>query len=186
MFSETRYARVGDVRVAYQVVGDHGPDLLLVPTGMFPIDLIWDEPTVAGHLRRLASFSRLILTDLVGGGSSDDLLDDEPALQLWVDGLLAVLDAVGSESASPLRCRARGCPLSSWPRAIRNGSAPSCSGSPHALYARAPDHPFGMPEATLRRYVDLTGEMMGTGAIVDRLAPSWSGDAAKRRWWGAK
>ena len=54
-----------------EVVGDRGPDLLFVPTRMFPIDLIWDEPTVAGHLRRLASFSRLILTDLLGAGSSD-------------------------------------------------------------------------------------------------------------------
>jgi class 3 adenylate cyclase len=183
MFSETRYARVGDVRVAYQVVGDHGPDLLFVPTGMFPIDLIWDEPTVAGHLRRLASFSRLILTDLVGGGSSDDLLDDEPALQLWVDGLLAVLDAVGSESASLFTMQGAGLPAiqlaASHPQRVRS----LVLWSPHALYARAPDHPFGMPEATLRRYVDLTGEMMGTGAIVDRLAPSWSGDAAKRRWW---
>jgi hypothetical protein len=136
MSSETRYARVGDVRVAYQVVGDHGPDLLLVPTGMFPIDLIWDEPTVAGHLRRLASFSRLILTDLVGGGSSDDLLDDEPALQLWVDGLLAVLDAVGSESASLFTMQGAGLPAIQWPRAIRNGSAPSCSGA-RMRYMRA-------------------------------------------------
>ena len=68
---ETHYARDHDVHLAYQVVGDHGPDLLFVPTAAFPIDLLWDEPTVAGHLHRLASFSRLILTDLLGVGSSD-------------------------------------------------------------------------------------------------------------------
>jgi len=67
---ETLYARDGDRHLAYQVLGDHGPDLLFVPTPTFPIDVLWDDPTVAGHLHRLASFSRLILTDLLGCGSS--------------------------------------------------------------------------------------------------------------------
>ena len=44
---ETVYARDGDVHLAYQIVGDRGPDLLFVPTATFPIDLLWDEPTVA-------------------------------------------------------------------------------------------------------------------------------------------
>jgi hypothetical protein len=98
---ETLYAKDGDSHhLAYQVVGD-GPDLLFVPTATFPIDLLWDEPTVAGHLRRLASFSRLILTDLLGTGSSDAVpIHDRPAMQAWTDGLVAVLDAVGSECVS--------------------------------------------------------------------------------------
>ena len=66
---ETRYAWEGDFHIAYQVLGD-GPDLLFVPNGTFPIDLLWDEPAVAAPLRRLASFSRLILTDILGAGSS--------------------------------------------------------------------------------------------------------------------
>ena len=69
--ADTVYARDGDVHLAYQIVGDSGPDLLFVPTATFPIDLLWDEPTVAGYPRRLASFSRLISTDLLGMGSSD-------------------------------------------------------------------------------------------------------------------
>lgn len=50
---ETAYARDGDHHLAYQVVGDIGADVLFVPTAMFPIDLLWEEPTVAGYLRRL-------------------------------------------------------------------------------------------------------------------------------------
>jgi class 3 adenylate cyclase len=86
---ETLYAKDGDSHhLAYQVVGD-GLDLLFVPTATFPIDLLWDEPTVAGHLRRLASFSRLILTDLLGTGSSDAVpIHDRPAMQAWTDGLV--------------------------------------------------------------------------------------------------
>jgi pimeloyl-ACP methyl ester carboxylesterase len=98
---ETRYAKDGDSHhIAYQVVGE-GQDLLFVPAATFPIDLLWDEPAVAGHLRRLASFSRLILTDLLGTGSSDAVpIHDRPAMQAWTDGLVAVLDAVGSECVS--------------------------------------------------------------------------------------
>jgi pimeloyl-ACP methyl ester carboxylesterase len=97
---ETCYAPVGEHAVAYQVVGV-GSDLLYVPTAQFPIDLLWDEPTVAGHLHRMASFSRLILTDLLGVGSSDSVpITDHAAMQSWTDGLVAVLDAVGSDNAS--------------------------------------------------------------------------------------
>jgi pimeloyl-ACP methyl ester carboxylesterase len=97
---ETLYAREGGVHFAYQVLGDHGPDLLFVPSPHFPIDLLWDEPTVAGYLHRLASFSRLILTDLLGAGSSDATPANKPQMQIWTDGLVAVLDAVGSKQAS--------------------------------------------------------------------------------------
>ena len=98
---ETLYARDGDDNLAYQIISGSGPDLLFVPTATFPIDLLWDEPTVAGHLRRLASFSRLILTDLMGVGSSDVVaIYDSPAMQAWTDGLVAVLDAVASECVS--------------------------------------------------------------------------------------
>jgi len=83
---DTVYARDGDVNLAYQVVGDAGPDLLFVPTATFPIDLLWDEPSVARHLRRMASFSRLTLTDLLGMGSSDAVpVHDRPAMQAWTD-----------------------------------------------------------------------------------------------------
>jgi hypothetical protein len=56
---ETLYAWDGDAHLAHPVVGDNGPDLLFVPTATFPVDLLWDELTVAGQLHRLASFSRL-------------------------------------------------------------------------------------------------------------------------------
>jgi class 3 adenylate cyclase len=181
---ETLYARDGDFRIAYQVVGNHGPDLLFVPTGMFPIDLLWDEPTVAGYLNRLASFSRLILTDLVGAGSSDSIpMTERPPLQSWTDGLIAVLDAVESESVSVFTMSGAGLAAmqlaASHPRRVRS----LVLWSPYARYARAADHPVGMPEPLLDRYVERTRDLMGSGALVDQLAPSWSGDSAKRRWW---
>src|ERR1700748_1237407 len=98
---ETHYARDDNFRVAYQIVGDHGPDLLVGHSPVLPIALLWDEPTVADQLGRLASFSRLILTDLLGVGSSDAVpINERPAMQCWADGLVTVLNAVDSKSAS--------------------------------------------------------------------------------------
>jgi len=181
---ETLYARDGDAHLAYQIVGDGGPDLLFVPPSPFPIDLLWDEPTVAGHLHRLASFSRLILTDLLGSGSSDAVpIHDRPAMQTWTDGLVAVLDAVGSKCASVFAWSESGLPVmlltASHPHRVR--SLVLCS--PFARFLRASDQPFGMPESALVKYVDSFEHTVGTGAMVDLLAPSWAGDAAKRRWW---
>ena len=181
---DTVYARDGDLHLAYQIVSDRGPDLLFVPTGTFPIDLLWDEPTVAGHLRRLASFSRLINTDLLGLGSSDAVpIHDRPAMQSWTDGLVTVLDAVGCECATVFAMGGSSLPVmllaASHPHRVRS----LVLVSPFAYYLRAPDQPFGMPERALAKYVDAFGESVGTGAVVDRLAPSWSGDPAKRRWY---
>src|SRR6201984_1363366 len=93
---QTVYARDGDAHLAYQVVADNGSDLLFVPTATFPIDLLWDEPTVARHLRPLASFSRLIMTDLLGMGRLDAVpLQDRPAMQGGTGGLAAGLRAPG-------------------------------------------------------------------------------------------
>lgn len=186
---ETLYARDGDAHLAYQVVGtpgpDAGPDVLFVPTATFPIDLMWDEPTVAGHLHHLASFSRLILTDLLGTGSSDAVpINDRPAMQSWADGLVAVLDAVGSESATVFGMSESGLPVlllaASHPHRVR--SLVLCN--PFARYVRGTDQPFGMPEPVLARYLDVAEQAVGSGAVMDQLAPSWSGDVAKRRWWG--
>src|ERR1700760_3404720 len=141
---ETLYARDGDAHLAYQVVADNGSDLLFIPTGSFPIDLLWDEPTVAGHLRRLASFSRLIMTDLLGVGSSDAVpIWDRPAMQVWTDGLAAVLDAAGSECASVFAMAESALPAmllaATHPERVRS----LVLWSPYPRFLRAPDYPAG-------------------------------------------
>ena len=75
MTPETRYARSGDVNIAYQVVGDAPRDLVLVPGWVSNIEVFWEEPTCARFLERLASFTRLILFDKRGTGLSDRVSD---------------------------------------------------------------------------------------------------------------
>ncbi len=94
---ETRYAKSGDLNIAYQVVGEGPIDVLYVPGWISNVELMWDEPAQAHLLQRLASFSRLILFDKRGTGLSDPVpLDRPPTLEERMDDVRAVLDAVGS------------------------------------------------------------------------------------------
>jgi pimeloyl-ACP methyl ester carboxylesterase len=100
---ETRYAKSGDVNIAYQVVGDGPFDLVYVPGWVSNVELFWEKPKPARLLERLASFSRLILFDKRGTGMSDRVSNDRlPTLEQRMDDVRAVLDAVGSENAALL------------------------------------------------------------------------------------
>ena len=96
---ETRYAKSGDVSIAYQVVGDGPIDLVLVPGFVSHLDIDWDDPAHARFLRRLASFSRLIRFDKRGTGLSDRP-GGLPDLETRMDDVRAVMDAAGSERAA--------------------------------------------------------------------------------------
>ena len=92
---ETRYAKSGDLNIAYQVVGEGPFDLIYVPGWISNVELMWDEPAHAHVLDRLASFSRLILFDKRGTGLSDPVPPDRlPTLEERMDDVRAVLDAV--------------------------------------------------------------------------------------------
>jgi hypothetical protein len=65
---ETRYARLGPDRIAYQVLGEGPPDLVMTTGNYSHIDMAWEDPGIALFLRTLASFSRLILFDRRGTG----------------------------------------------------------------------------------------------------------------------
>src|SRR5215469_10638089 len=97
---ETRYVAVGEAEVAYQVIGE-GPLDLVYHHGLCQLDLQWDVAPEAAFNRRLAAFSRLILFDRRGTGASERAASgDIPEWERWGEDLLAVLDAVGSQSAS--------------------------------------------------------------------------------------
>jgi pimeloyl-ACP methyl ester carboxylesterase len=98
---ETRYAKSGDVNIAYQVVGEGPIDLLYVPGWVSHVEESWEEPSLASFLSRLASFSRLILFDKRGTGLSDRVPEHElPTLEQRMDDVRAVLEAAGSERAA--------------------------------------------------------------------------------------
>ena len=96
--TRTRYAKCGDLDIAYQVLGAGPIDSLVYSGTGIPIDCVDEEPSMARFHRRLATFSRLIRFDRRGFGSSDrGSISSPPTQEQWVDDALAVLDSVGSE-----------------------------------------------------------------------------------------
>ncbi len=97
----TRYARHGDISLAYQVLGE-GPTTLLLVTGwVLPMEAIWEDPAYVRFVERLASSFRVILWDKRGTGLSDRVAVDRlPTLEERMDDIGAVLDAAGAERAA--------------------------------------------------------------------------------------
>jgi class 3 adenylate cyclase len=93
------YARNGDINIAYQVIGEGPLDLLVIPPFVSHLDLYWAAPKTASFLRRLASFSRLILFDKRGTGLSDPV-PEVGTLEDRMEDVHAVLDDCGSRRAA--------------------------------------------------------------------------------------
>ena len=98
---ETRYARSGDVNIAYQVVGDGPVDLLWIPVFAQHIELSWEEPYRRAWLEALAAEYRLIVFDKRGTGLSDRVVG-APPVEVRMDDCRVVLDAAGSQRAAIL------------------------------------------------------------------------------------
>ena len=99
MQPETRYAKSGDVHIAYQVMGEGSVQLVFVPGFVSHVEANWQAPARAKFFRRLASFSRLILFDKRGTGLSDRT-SQIFTLEQRMDDVRAVMDAVGWERAA--------------------------------------------------------------------------------------
>jgi pimeloyl-ACP methyl ester carboxylesterase len=95
---ETRYARSGDVSIAYQVFGDGPFDLVFVPGAFSHVDLIWTDERRAAYFRALASFARVIVFDKRGTGASDHV--EVADLESRMDDVRAVMEDAGSARAA--------------------------------------------------------------------------------------
>lgn len=174
---ETRYAKSGEVHLAYQVFGEGAFDLVFVPGFISHVDHAWDDPNSADFLRRLASFSRVICFDKRGTGLSDRV-SEMPTLEQRMDDVRVVMDAVGSERAALLGI-SEGGPMS----LLFAASHPDRT---HALaligsYARFSTDV--MPPVTLAAFLDHVDRRWGTGETAPSIAPSLAADASLRSWW---
>lgn len=93
---KVRYTTNNDVSIAYQVVGDGEVDLMSALGSVTHLEILWENPKCAAFLKRLSSFTRLILFDKRGMGLSDRV-SRASSLEERMDDLRAVCDAVGSK-----------------------------------------------------------------------------------------
>jgi len=177
---QTRYARAGDVHIAYQVVGEGPVDLVYVPPTLQQVEHLWAEPRVAAFFERLARFSRLILFDRRGTGLSDPIAGS--TLEDQMEDLTAVMDAVGSEQAA-LFAQSEGATMAALYAAThpeRTRALVLYAGM--ARMTAAPGYEWPGDEAERDARIAEIVDAWGTGARIDVIAPSAAGDERLRRW----
>jgi pimeloyl-ACP methyl ester carboxylesterase len=100
MFSETRYALNGDLRVAYRTTGAGARDIVFVPNWLTCCEILPELPSLQGWVEAMTSLGRLIFFDQPGTGASDPVTAGAlPTLEQWADSITAVLDDLGSREA---------------------------------------------------------------------------------------
>jgi class 3 adenylate cyclase len=180
---EIRFAKFGQDRIAYQILGEGPPDLLYFASPGGAIEAIWEYPPCAAYYRRLASFSRLILFDRRGTGASDEVsLEALPKWEEWADDALTVLNAVGSKQAALIG------EMNSGPMAILFAATQPertqalILGNTAARFLRASDYPWGMSQEDLDAVAAMVEEHWGTESLGALGAPSQADNVAYLRW----
>jgi pimeloyl-ACP methyl ester carboxylesterase len=173
----TRYVKSDDIHVAYQVVGDGPLDLLLVPGFVSHVEAVWQSAEASAFLRRLASFSRLILFDKRGTGMSDRGSQNFTLEQRMHD-VRAILDEVGSERAV-LFGVSEGGPMSLlYAATYPERTAALVLYGTYAKRSWAPDYPWGWKDEQWDGFLGNMERNWGTpeGISVDMWAPSFARD----------
>jgi class 3 adenylate cyclase len=183
---EVRYARSGDVNIAYSVVGDGPFDLVFVVGSVFTaLEHAWEGPP-AEFFTRLASFSRLILFDKRGTGLSDRVADFASSA-VRMDDIRAVMDAAGSERAAVLGASEGGLMAVLFAATYPERTAALVLYGTGASYRVADDYPWaGTPDQVERAAINREqrwGDPDYHEEMLKAFAPSIAGDPEVKRWW---
>ena len=182
MLPETRYAKSGDVNIAYQVVGSGSRDLVVVPGWVSNIDVFWEEPSFARLLTRLASFSRLIIFDKRGTGLSDRV-GDMPSLEVRMDDVRAVMDAAGSPQAALFGYSEGAAMCALFAATYPSRATALVMGGGFARRVVAPDYPWGATAEQLMAFIEHIERDWGGPVGIEGRAPSMAHDERYRQWW---
>ena len=170
---EVHYARSGDIAIAYQTVGDGGPDMVFVRSIAGDLLSTWEQPLLVRQLDALASLGRLIMLDKRGTGLSDRVREVHAA-ETAMDDIRAVMDAVGSERAVL------------WTGAFSTGIGvlfaatypDRCSGlvlfDPRPKGTRSPDYPWAPTEQEWRERLAAVRARWGERRFLEDLAREWA------------
>jgi pimeloyl-ACP methyl ester carboxylesterase len=180
---ETRYTTLGEDRIAYQVFGEGPPDVVYMSAMGEAIDARWEWPPYASFLRRLGSFSRLIMFDRRGMGASDPLAQEGLSTwEGWSDDVHTVLDEVGSERATILGTQETGPIAILFAATQPERTQALVLVNTTAFGGRDTDYPWGMSAADSENVYTLIEERWGTEALGELGGADSAGDRAYLRW----
>jgi pimeloyl-ACP methyl ester carboxylesterase len=180
----TQYARSGDVHLAYQVIGDGPRDLVLSLDWASHLEVLWEQPFVQELVSALTRFSRVLWFDMRGVGLSDRVPGALVAPEDWLDDVVAVMDAAGSQRAS-LVAHGHASQMAVMAAAThpdRIESLVLING--FARFSRADDYPAGIPAPAAKAALEQISETWGRGTMAAVLGPSVAASPGITEWYG--
>ncbi|MGZ4154306.1 MAG: alpha/beta fold hydrolase [Actinomycetota bacterium] len=183
---EVRYARSGDVNVAYAVVGDGPMDVVFVSGWILSnLDVAW-EGTAANLYDGISKFARLILFDKRGTGLSDRTVE-MPDLETRADDIRTVMDAVGSERAAIMGFSEGGPMAEVFAATYPERTAALVLYGTVATWTKADDYPWAITRQEFDDFIAANDDRRGTEPWMDEalegFAPTTADDEATKRWW---
>src|SRR5579862_1425298 len=180
---DTRYARSGELHIAYQLIGDGPIDLLWVPTWIWEIEHMWEDPSTARMMQAMASFSRLIMFDRRGLGLSDPRPGGgAPTLEEQMDDLVAVMDAAESREAAVVAMLDAGAMASLFAATHPERTRALVLFEAQPCMCWAPDYDWPMTDDQREAFIESLEADWGSGKRV--LAVTAGADPRLRQWAG--
>ncbi len=184
MKREIKYAKSGRCHIAYQVIGEAPLDLVLVYGWVSHLEQQWELPSQARFLERLASFTRLIVFDKRGTGLSDRVGDDAlPTLEVRMDDVRAVMDAVGSTRAALLGISEGGPMCALFTATYPERTAALIMYGGYAKWIRDAEYPWAPTREDHEKAFEEYERRWGSPVGLKVIAPSVATDQRHRQWW---
>ena len=178
-----RYARNGDVSIAYTVIGDGPVDMIFVTGFVGHIEIAMEFPAVRRFFERLGSFCRIAYFDKRGFGLSDRGAGYYTT-EAVAEDMTVVLDAVGMERAAVFGVSEGGPAAALFAATHADRVSALIQYGTYGRMSEAPDHPGGLPVEAIRRFSERMVESWGTAKSLRLFAPQESEDPEWREWWG--
>ncbi len=176
-----KYARSGDLHIAYVVEGDRPMDLVWVPPWISQVEYLWSESSLERVMERLTQFARMITFDRRGSGLSDPFFG-APTLEDQMDDVLAVMEAAGSRRAA-IAGTLEGGPLAALFAATHPDRVSALV--LYATFARstwAPGYEWAWPAEERDRHMAETVAHWGEGRVTGGVSPSRMSDPRFMEW----
>ncbi len=178
-----RYAKSGDLHIAYAVEGDGPIDLVWIPPWISQVEYLWAEPSLERVMARLTQFARLITFDRRGSGLSDPLFG-APTLEDQMDDVLAVMDAAGSERAAICGTLEGGPMAALFAATYPERTEALCMYATFARATWAPGYEWAWPAELRDQHMAEGVEHWGEGLVAASVAPSQMDDPNFMEWAG--
>ena len=177
-----RYARNGDLSIAYTTFGKGQFDLLFVTGFVSNLEIATELSHARRFWERVGSFARVIAFDKRGMGLSDREVGPY-TIEGVVEDIVAVLDAVGCERAAVLGVSEGGSAATMFAATHPERTTHLIEFGTYARMAQAPDFPEGIPLETMRGFNEMMREHWGDPGMLKFWAPEWDADTEARDWW---